>query len=587
MIPVTNWSFCRRLTTLAATVIAVAGLAACSQGTLIEESPPDGGETSGTDTTVPPNQDSGQTIPDTTAPKSGIDKCVALGESGGAEECHGLTVDGSKSIYVAPTGKDSNPGTQASPKRTIQAGIDAADSKPDKVSVLAQAGTYEETVELASGIDLVGGYDSNWKRGGKRTLIRGDNPALQAGGIEDTTRLADIVVQVSASAAGRGDVTTVYLRNSPGVALHAVEIFGAEAGDGAAGADGKDGEAGKKGGRGGDGPIDDGNVFCKDGSAPQKGAGGDSPCEESPGGAGGRGGHGGTGEQGKNGGGGALSGRGGQAGASGQDGQPGKNGMPGQAGEAGEGGTPDGTFAGLNDWQGGAGGKGQPGEAGGGGGGGGGAGGQDEEANPQPRCVDTDTIADLCSGCSLIGVACSSACVIAGYATCSKVCDGCCCKIGCEGHGGSGGGGGAGGCGGKAGEGGKPGGASVALFLENSDIEIYDSLIAGGKGGNGGAGGQGGRGAPGGQGGPPGSGEGLAGNGGPGGAGGRGGAGGPGGGGAGGPAFSIYSTKALSNQPDNTVLQKGQGGEGGASPSGDPAGKGAKGKALKIKVATQ
>ena len=178
-------------------VLAVTFVAGgCTQGTLIREAT-DGGQQPGpTDSATAPEDTSTRDSyqpPDVAPPKSGIDKCVDLeGSEGSEEECHGVSVEASKAIFVAPTGNNANEGTKQLPKRTIVEGIRAANADPAKTMVLAQAGTYDETVELENDFDLIGGYDPNWGRdGSSRTVIRGGNPALQGGDLTETTRVVE------------------------------------------------------------------------------------------------------------------------------------------------------------------------------------------------------------------------------------------------------------------------------------------------------------------------------------------------------------------------------------------------------------
>ncbi len=67
--------------------------------------------------------------------------------------------DDTTAVFVAKTGNDANPGTMASPKLTIQAGVDEAESA-GKVVCLA-AGIYNEDVDTT--VSIFGGYEAtNW-----------------------------------------------------------------------------------------------------------------------------------------------------------------------------------------------------------------------------------------------------------------------------------------------------------------------------------------------------------------------------------------------------------------------------------------
>ncbi len=143
----------------------------------------------------------------------------------------------------------------------------------------------------------------------------------------------------------------------------------------------------------------------------------------------------------------------------------------------------------------------------------------------------------------------------------------------CAAHelGGAGGGGGAGGCGGQGGGGGEGGGASVAVRLVGAGSVLRDNRVVlgvGGGGGDGGFGGPGGSGGRGGAGGGPTTWSG--GGGGDGGDGGNGGPGGGGGGGCGGAALGVLAIgfDARGMQAENDFIGRERGGAGGSGGGG-------------------
>ena len=443
--------------------------------------------------------------------------------------CDGIDGDASASVFVADYGDDQNPGTQALPKRTIQAAIETA-ADEQKPWVLLADGLHEGGFRLADGVGIAGGYGFGWERDGSfRTTIRGGNPAIHGVDISSATLLIGFEVEPAERVDPGETVVTVLLEQSPGVTLRRLRIEGGVGGDGAKGAEGLDGDPGPNGDPGDDGREDSGFIGCDEDGKPNVGDGATNSCAEANGGDGGSPGkENDSGQKGADSPGGAIGGEPGpesQPGGRGQDGDRGANGAPGP------GGTADGNFDGWQ-WEGEDGGPGEPGEPGVGGGGGGGGGGG------------------------------------------SNMCDS---------WGGAGGGGGAGGCGGQEGGGGTHGGASVALFLIESDVSIVECSIIGGAGGAGGSGGDGGIGGRGGLGADGGRREDDSGKGGRGGDGGVGGVGGQGGGGAGGPAHAVYSTAELTEQPVNTEISEGTGGPGGLAASAE--GKGAIGAAGGLVVA--
>ena len=428
-------------------------------------------------------------------------------------DCDGIDGTAAASIFVSPAGADANPGTQAAPKRTIVAGIAAAEQS-GRGAVLIAAGQYPGRPLLVNGISLYGGYDpATWQRSDVNvTAITGAHTpdgaeGLRAEHILDPTTLQRL--RISSPNAGVASSYGIIAVSAPRLRLERVEVSAGNGAKGASGAQGSEGADGKPGvaGKGGS---------CDSNAIGAGGAGGGT-AGVAFGGAGGNGAYGSlvyTGKPGMPGWGAVLGGQGGATGDPGKTGENGANGLPGYPGAPGTGGMggtiDDGFF------QSGRGGDGEYGVAGQGGGGGGGGGGQD---------------------------------VWVYY-----------------GGGNGGGGGGEGGHGGTGGRGGRGGGGSFGVFaLHSPGLAIKDSTItsaAGGHGGQGGYGGQGGAGAQGGAGGKVCLAE--VGAGGKGGSGGPGGNGGPGGAGAGGPSFTLYGTGGTLSV-SSSILTHGTAGLGGYS----------------------
>ncbi len=423
-------------------------------------------------------------------------------------------------IYVAVSGDDANDGTdRAAPKKTIQAAVTAALASGSDVYV--SGGDYAESVSLASGVSMYGGFlHGTWERdtASYQVKIQGGTIALDGSGVGDCIIDGFSIASSNAANYGGGSYG-VRLINST-VTLRDCRIT---AGNGAPGHDGSTGSEGAPGGNGSTGgsgiadigPLADANVYGGDGGTSAAGRNG---------GNGGFGGwcllgdsmDGGDGSPGING---TPGGAGGLTINPGTDGFHGSNGTDGSPGSNGSGGS-SGAITG-NLWIssiGANGGKGNPGNGGGGGGGGGG----------QFWAAEFYYLA---------------------------------------GEGNGGGGGGGGGSGGNGGICGGGGGASFGVLLIESTVTVAKCIIIsgnGGSGGNGGNGGNGGSGGNAGNGGDNATDE--VGAGGNGGNGGKGGAGGPGGGGAGGPSFAIYkhgwSSGAILSA---TQLAHGAGGAGGLS----------------------
>ena len=465
--------------------------------------------------------------------------------------CDGLDGEIDGSVFVASNGNDSNPGTMAQPFRTIQKGIDTAFSQ-GLPNVYVASGSYTGQVNLHDGVGIFGGYVQQpgvWGRSlTVSTTLSGANPVLVGTDVHDVTVQLFTIQGSPATSASQSSIA-VQFTDSVNVVMDNVQVqgnYGAAGNDGANGNNGASGSAGADGAPG----YEDSSWPCSSGNGrPQPGggaAGTNLSCTDANGGKGGSAAH---------------------------DSNTGANGSPSAAGAAGGPGrptgqgdsVPPGQYDGQNGWtvnptDGAAGswslssfsatnytpadgsdGANGPDGIGGGGGGGGGGGTSD-----------------------------------------------------CDSWGSGAGGGGAGGCGGTKGTHGAGGGASIAIWLSNTNLELLSCDVTagnGGVGGKGGKGGNGGNGAVGGKGTyssnnaagqpyPPGSNDGeqddgsVGGNGGVGSNGSR---GGHAGGGGGGPSFGVLRLNGASVDNQGSSVVPGVGGAGGASNAGVTALKGADG----------
>ncbi len=472
------------------------------------------------------------------------------------DNCDGIDGDIDGAIFVAKTGTDSGTCglTYTDPCLTIGHGIIRALSS-SRGEIYIQAGDYDEVVVLQNGIDLYGGYDSNWQRddhtaaghtvtiaGGLDSGAGGDSEFLtiRARGLIVPTILADLVIAGpnatgTTGSAGRGSYA-VYVRDTTDLRL---ERFTVQAGNGAAGPAGTAGSnaptvvatAGMPGSNGGN-AHEPGVNICDDSSRGAGGSRGTNSCSGGSDPDGGTGGPGGTfdtncgvfslnlnarpGDNGNS----AdffISSSSGFRGGGGGTCNPGGAGNPGRTvnGSGGSGASGHGVLT-NGYWFGNSGGAGGIGDHGTGGGGGGGSGG---------------------------------------------------CDAGLDSWGAGGGGGGAGGCRAlSGGGGGGAGGGSFGIFAVGSAVTASECTITRGIGGAGGTGGVGGRGQSGGSPGAGGLADGDSKVGGAGGAGAHGGHGGGGGGGAGGVSFGTYSSSStISHSCLISGGAAGAGGGGGAS----------------------
>lgn len=442
--------------------------------------------------------------------------------------CDGIDGDIAKSFFVAPSGSDANSGTMAAPFATIARGIAAANADAVRKHVLVAAGTYPESVTLASGVSLFGLYEPTlWRRSPLNitTIASPTTTALFADGysgdgyVEGFQLLAANAVGVGLSSYGArlaniaGNLRVRYNVIRPG--------NGANGGHGGRGTDGRPGGNGTSG----QGGCQSGGSFCGLCARPLPGSGGASPVADRYATRGGFPGFGsGTGDKAPDapyysvGG----AGSGGIGGTERNVGQDGRDGAYGAVGTHGAGGSAAILLSGTTHMTANGGNGGSGGHGNGAGGGGGGGGGTNN----------------------------------------------------CNSYGSAGGGGGAGGEGAGGGFAGSGGGGSFGIILiaAGSGTQVVGNNIFPKVGGNGGNADRGGFGGVGGRAGGTvygGSGEqDDGGMGGVGGLGGWGGNGGSGGGGAGGPSYGIVYRSASAAIGANVIdLSQSVSGIGGYSPN--------------------
>jgi hypothetical protein len=526
------------------------------------------------------------------------------------ENCDGADGMVRESIYVAPDGNDTWAGSPTRPMRTIGKAIEKAaaslETKSPRPTVMIASGAYTESLILADGVRVLGGYRRDFRALDPDEFlveVRAPLDARTPGGAalsarevgQKVTELAWLRLR-GLDAVGPGLATLGAFVYKPGdkLTLRGLVIQAGRPGEGMAGPHGSAGITPPSAAKAGQTPhpaTEDADRTCIEGSSAnrsQGGAGGQNSCGSISvsGGAGGSAGcpalafvegAGAAGSGGSIPGG--LGGRGGQ-GAAGpienssacsqtvccglsdfsvpsdfQGPTPGENGPDGAAGSAGLGcADARGSFKeGL--WSGARGNGGTDGQPGSGAGGGGAGGGVQMKFFPN-SCEFADGI------------------------------------------GGAGGGGGAGGCGGRGGASGSSGAPSVALYMEDArTLTLEDITLApasGAPGGPGGAGGSGGLGGVGAAGGslPPASKTTptLAGtfSGARGGKGGSGGPGGGGGGGCGGASVGVWiqgGTLSAGMVRARNTFALGEGGAAGIGGGGSRVGgPGALGEAIDVVV---
>tara|TARA_Y100001937_G_C7136710_1_gene340321 strand:- start:10335 stop:12089 length:1755 start_codon:yes stop_codon:yes gene_type:complete len=500
---------------------------------------------------VTPPEEGDSVVPGTTGPGEPVDP-EPTASSDGIASCFAEE----NAIFVSfDSGADSQSGAeQSEPVQTISHALSLSQSG-DTICIQSRSGNaaYDETgatLDVPSGVSLVGGFDSSWNHTSTRTPISGHHiavryvnlngdaelntleisaaspgtPSQDSMGlrlvhgtakltiIDSEIRAGDISIEASEDESA-GSSYGVYAYQLANLEIQDSEIRGGRGGDGGKGADGEQGEDGDPGDPGG--AIESCSAKGDGGAG---GAGGEHPTiPELNGFSGGAGGNGppgfGNATDGNAGdgpcGGSGTAKRDGphtaeDATCNGDDGSPG---APYLTLASGPGSMSD-FYQPLSGGDGDDGNHGDPGSGGGGGG-----------AHTCFTCEDTP--------------------------------------------GNGGGGGGAAGSGGEGGKGGQGGGGSFALYANNTSVSLTNvTLISepGGSGGNAGTGGPGGSGGDGGNG--PDTCPFRGGGGGAGGKGGDGGPGGDGSGGSGGPSIALVIVDSPVSL-DTVQLQSGPGGPGG------------------------
>ncbi len=465
------------------------------------------------------------------------------------QNCDGIDGNIKRSLFVSTAGGlDTNPGTMAKPKKTIQSAIEAAYGNFSKDTVIVATGMYPASLKLRKGVHLWGGYvpAKGWSTSATaKTFIIGGSTAVEGFKLVSQTSLGRLSIQAAKALSSGQSSVGLFASESPGLSLTDMSIKAGKGANGADGMDGVNGMAGKSGENASSGCLNSSSPVCNN-------AGTDNTCPGFADGAtgmeftcGGRGD--GLGNIPTSGPwtpgikatwtgidegepsccykkwGASKGGAGGIYAGNGKDGTSGGDGIDGKFGNHGKGGHTVGVLS-KYKWLGDAGDNGGDG-VNGCGGGGGGMGKQKNDA-----------------------------------------------YIWCDAKGGGGGGGGAGGTRGKGGKGGKAGGGSLAVVLYHSPIAITACELTANSGGKGGNGGDAGEGGVGGKRGLGGKGYKGSGKGGFGGFGGNGGGGGVGGGGSGGPSAAImYDGKSAPKIEATTYAlgAPGQGGKGGHTPQGN------------------
>ncbi|HME54172.1 MAG TPA: hypothetical protein VKM55_18245 [Candidatus Lokiarchaeia archaeon] len=156
-------------------------------------------------------------------------------------------------VFVAPNGTDvASYGTQTQPFKTISYGIEEAQVN-GKTDVIVATGTYNETIELVNGINILGGYSSDFNLCSEqelRAVVRNGSQrwTINGSGITTPTRLDGLIIYGPPETSAGTDSYGIYLEDCDShLLISNCTVLGGGAGSGAGGTTGQNGASGNAG----------------------------------------------------------------------------------------------------------------------------------------------------------------------------------------------------------------------------------------------------------------------------------------------------------------------------------------------------
>ena len=204
--------------------------------------------------------------------------------SGTDANCDGIDGEIGQAYFVSPTGDDSNPGTMDQPFRTVQKGVNQAqtDSRRD---VLVAQGVYAENVTLLDGVNLYGGYSQDFMQRDPsqfeavlfgQSLSGGQRGAVTIDGVTSGATLDGFsIFGANAPGVGQSSYAVSIVDSSDALIVANNRVVGGVGGPGTAGAPGTDGANGQPGSPGLDGIATSTNCAV---GARAGGSGGSTTC---------------------------------------------------------------------------------------------------------------------------------------------------------------------------------------------------------------------------------------------------------------------------------------------------------------------
>jgi hypothetical protein len=135
--------------------------------------------------------------------------------------CDGVDGNAATSLFVSPTGLDSDSGTRTAPFRSVAHAISIATATKTPRDVLICEGTYAENLVVKTSMGLHGGYDcKTWARTGARPVIAPiSGVALRIEGVIGPMKLSKLTLQSANATVAASSSQAVQIVDSKGISI--------------------------------------------------------------------------------------------------------------------------------------------------------------------------------------------------------------------------------------------------------------------------------------------------------------------------------------------------------------------------------
>lgn len=167
-------------------------------------------------------------------PTTGVD---VPDNNGTDSNCDGVDGNAATSLFVSPMGLDSDSGTKDAPFRSIAHAVSVASASKTPLDILICEGTYAENLKVTASAGLHGGYDCRtWARTGARAVVApSSGVALHIEGVAGPMRMSKITFQSADATTAGGSSQAVQIVGSKGISIDHSAIVAGNGANGAAG----------------------------------------------------------------------------------------------------------------------------------------------------------------------------------------------------------------------------------------------------------------------------------------------------------------------------------------------------------------